>query len=198
MAAPGRTTGRAGRRQTTRRRGRWSTPLLGLVATVVLVAATGCGADTGGNDGGNAASQAGSAVAQDALSFEAQTLTGETLDAAQLAGTPVVLWFWAPWCTVCRAEAPEVAAIGAEFEDSVTFVGVPGLGKVEDMKDFVDATGTDGLTHAVDSDGSLWQRFGIISQPAFAFVSADGSVETFSGSLGADDLRQATEDLAAG
>ncbi len=196
MVAPRRTTGRVGRRQTTRRRGRWSPPLLGLVATVVLVAATGCGADTGGNGGGNAASQAGSAVAQDALSFEAQTLTGETLDAAQLAGTPVVLWFWAPWCTVCRAEAPEVAAIGAEFEDSVTFVGVPGLGSEADMQAFVQDTGTAGLEHAVDDDGSLWRRFEVVSQPAFAFVAADGSTEVFAGALGEQGLRERAESLA--
>lgn len=31
------------------------------------------------------------------LDFTATTLDGATLDAATLTGTPVVLWFWAPF-----------------------------------------------------------------------------------------------------
>jgi cytochrome oxidase Cu insertion factor (SCO1/SenC/PrrC family) len=45
---------------------------------------------------------AGSGTAQEAtaptpLDFTGATLDGTTFDAATLAGTPVVLWFWAPF-----------------------------------------------------------------------------------------------------
>ncbi len=181
-------------------RRRVSTGLLGFVIAALLLAATGCGngTDPGDTGAGAAPSAAGESSTVDALSFTAPTLTGATLDAARLSGSPVVLWFWAPWCTICRAEAPDVAAVAADYEGTVTFVGVPGLGQADDMRAFVDDTGTEGFEHAIDSDGSLWQRFGIVSQPAFAFVSADGAVRTFAGSLGADELRRATEELAAG
>ncbi|MGH8934231.1 MAG: hypothetical protein ACRDZO_27240 [Egibacteraceae bacterium] len=74
-------------------------------------------------------------------------------------------------------------AVAAEFDGRVTFVGVPGRGEVDAMRGFVADTGTGGFTHVVDDDGSRWQRFGIIAQPAFAFIDADGSVETFRGGL---------------
>jgi hypothetical protein len=42
--------------------------------------------------------------------------------------------------------------------------------------------------HAVDSTGDVWGSYDIITQPAFAFVSEDGSVDTFNGGLGEDAL----------
>jgi thiol-disulfide isomerase/thioredoxin len=115
-----------------------------------------------------------------------------------LAGEPVVLWFWAPWCTICRVEGPDVAAVAAELQGDVTFLGVPGRGAADDMRSFVDDTGTSGLQHLVDVDGSLWQRFRVVNQPSFAFVDPDGSVELFAGALGADELRARAAALSAG
>ncbi len=140
---------------------------------------------------------AGCAVpAQDrGAAFAGATVDGGSFDSATLAGTPAVLWFWAPWCTVCRAEAPDVAAVAAEYEGRVRFVGVPGLGPVDDMKRFVADTGTAGFTHVVDADGALWQRFGVVAQPAFAFVAADGTVTAHPGGLDGAGLRAAARDL---
>jgi thiol-disulfide isomerase/thioredoxin len=140
----------------------------------------------------------GPETAVTALGFRATTLEGSPFDAASLTGTPVVLWFWAPWCTICRAEAPDVAAAATEYAGRVTFLGVPGLGEVADMREFVADTGMGGITHVVDADGALWQRFGVVSQPAFVFVAADGTVHAFGGSLDPDSLRQTTDELLAG
>lgn len=90
-----------------------------------------------------------------------------------------------------------MAAVAAEHEGRVAFVGVPGRGEIGGMREFVTDTGTGALTHAVDADGAAWQRFGVASQPAFAFVAADGTVETFRGSLDPDALRAAADDLLA-
>ena len=32
------------------------------------------------------------------------------------------MWFWAPWCVVCRGEAPHVAAVQAANAAEVAFV----------------------------------------------------------------------------
>ncbi len=137
-------------------------------------------------------------AATSALDFTAPTIDGGRFDASTLSGTAVVLWFWAPWCTICRAEAPGVAAAAAEYDGRVMFLGVPGRGAVGEMREFVADTGTGGLTHVVDADGALWQRFGVVAQPAFAFVDTDGTVATFGGSLDPESLRQAADDLLAG
>jgi hypothetical protein len=91
-----------------------------------------------------------------------------------------------------------VAAVAAEYEGRVTFLGMPGRGAVEEMKEFVADTGTGRLTHLVDGDGALWQRFDVVAQPAFAFVGVDGQARTFAGSLDPDSLRQAADELLAG
>jgi len=166
---------------------------LSVVLTACSSATTPGQAAGGGSTG---AGQAGPAVTSgDALEFSGTTLDGESLDVSTLAGTPVVLWFWAPWCTICRAEAPDVAEVAAEFDGQVTVLGVPGRGEVDAMRAFVSETGTGAFTHVVDSDGSLWTRFGVVSQPSFVFVDGSGAETSFAGSLDADDLRAALSDL---
>lgn len=129
------------------------------------------------------------------LAFTAPDLSGEDFDAASLEGQPAVLWFWAPWCTVCRAEAPDVVAAAAAFDGEVEVIGVAGRGEVDEMVGFVDDTGTGGLRHLVDGDGSIWTSFEVVSQPAFAFVGAGGEIEVVSGALGEDGLTERMEAL---
>lgn len=132
------------------------------------------------------------------LAFSGPTVDGGELDAAEFAGTPVVLWFWAPWCAICRAEAPDVAAVAAEYAGRVEVIGVAGRGDVAAMREFVADTGTSDLRHVVDGGGDLWTRFGVISQPAFVFVSSAGTTESFAGSLGRERLRTVVDDLDRG
>ncbi|WP_160050419.1 redoxin domain-containing protein [Nocardiopsis sp. FR4] len=168
-------------------------------ASAALLALTACGSpDSGGDAGGGAASEgadsaAGGQRAASALDFQAQTLDGQEVTGSSLQGEPVVLWFWAPWCTVCRAEAGGVAEAAERHGDRVEFLGVAGRGEVEAMRAFVDETGTGQMRHLVDDDGSLWSGFGVASQPAFAFVRADGTHLTVSGTLTEDDLDEYVE-----
>lgn len=118
----------------------------------------------------------------------AVTLDGSPLDTAALAGRPTVLWFWAPWCTVCRAEAPDVSEVAAELGDQVNLIGVGGQGGNAEMIEFVEQTGTSGFTHVSDPNGTVWSEYEIFAQPAFAFITADGRVETYVGTLGAEGL----------
>ncbi|MGI8937096.1 MAG: redoxin domain-containing protein [Iamia sp.] len=167
--------------------------LVALAALAFLVAACGGSSDGGGSDAaGGATSADGGPPA-----FTAATLAGADLDSASFAGQPTVLWFWAPWCTICRAEASGVVEAAGELGDDVTLLGVAGRGEVPEMEDFVSDTGTDGLTHVVDEDGSIWSGYGVAAQPAFAFISADGEVETVVGAIPEDDLVKRMQALAS-
>lgn len=153
---------------------------------LLLVAACGSGAAT-------QTSQAGSAPVS---TLQATMLDGSEFDFASISGRPTVLWFWAPWCTICRVEAPEIAQVAAEFEGRVTFIGVPGRGKRAEMQQFVDAGGVSELQHVVDDDGKIWSQFGVLGQPAFAFINAAGEVQMVNGALTGDQLKTAALALA--
>ncbi len=133
-----------------------------------------------------------------ALGFSGTTLDGPALNASTLAGKPVVLWFWTPWCTTCRAEGPHVAEIAGEYRGRVTFLGVPGRGEVDAMRGFVADTGTGGFAHVADTSGELWTRFGVVSQPSFVFVDRSESAQRFVGHLDREQLRAAVDQLTAG
>ncbi len=121
-------------------------------------------------------------------------IDGESFDASVISGRPTVVWFWAPWCTVCRAEAPNVVEVMSRYDDRVTFIGVAGRGQAAEMRTFVADTETDGLEHLDDSSGAIWEEFGIFTQPSFAFITADGDYETVTGALGVDGLSDAIDE----
>lgn len=135
------------------------------------------------------------AVATDAL-VGASTVDGLAFDASTLAGKPTVVWFWAPWCLVCRGEAPDIVSTVTAFDDRVNFVGVAGLGESPEMREFVSETGTGGFVHLDDTNGEIWTAYGIYAQPAFAFITADGRlVQTYDGPLTAEDLTKVIDNL---
>lgn len=70
------------------------------VAAALVLVLTACAAPSGASGSAATAVQdSGSAApaVAGALGFAGTTLDGTTLNVATLAGTPVVLWFWAPF-----------------------------------------------------------------------------------------------------
>lgn len=126
--------------------------------------------------------------AADALWWSAETVDGGELVAADLAGGNAVLWLWAPWCTVCNREAPEVAQALADLPDDVTLVGVAGRDEVGPMQDFVAEHALGKMTHVVDADGAIWASYGISYQPAWVFIDAEGDATVAAGMLGYDGI----------
>ncbi|MGI8652993.1 MAG: redoxin domain-containing protein [Geodermatophilaceae bacterium] len=155
---------------------------------------TGCGTATG--DSGPASDGAGE-VSAEPLQFTAQTIGDESFEGSSLAAKDSVLWFWAPWCTECRREAPELAAVQAGVGDEVTFVGVAGLGEIPEMQAFVEDYELAAFPHLADVDGSIWSRFGISRQPAYAFIDDSGEVEVVRGVLGEQGLADRVAELTA-
>ena len=74
-------------------------------------------------------------------------------------------------------------------------MGLAGLDTVEAMQAFVDRHALADFPHLIDEEGDLWERFGIISQPAWVFVDDDGTARTVSGSLSEDGLREEIDRL---
>ncbi|MGH3860668.1 redoxin domain-containing protein [Actinokineospora sp.] len=143
-----------------------------------------------------ASSPAAAAAVPEKLQFTAMTVDGKDFRGDSLAGKPAVLWFWAPWCPKCQREAAGLAEVAKQHEGKVTFVGVAAQDRLEAMREFVEKRGVAGFTHLADTEAALWKRFGVTYQPAYAFISADGTIETETKQLSKDALAARVAGLA--
>ncbi|RIV38017.1 redoxin domain-containing protein [Micromonospora radicis] len=132
----------------------------------------------------------------DTLRFTGKTLDGAAFDAADLAGRPVVLWFWAPWCAACASQAWTVAEIAPGFRDTVPIIGVAGLGEQKAMAEFVTEFELGPVPQLDDRAGVLWRRFGVVEQSTFVIIDRDGKV-IHQGWLDGEDLTRRVTALAA-
>lgn len=125
----------------------------------------------------SAAASASAATVPAALAFRASTVDGTAFAGAELAGKKTVLWFWAPWCTVCARAAAGVKDAATALGPDVRVVGVAGLSTdAADMRRFVDRGGLQALTNLADTTGDLYARFGITQQDTFVLIGPDGTV----------------------
>ena len=130
----------------------------------------------------------------EALDFEASTVAGAGFSGATVAGKPVVLWFWAPWCAVCRGQAPEVTRLAEEYADEVSFIGVGSLDSGDAIAEFAEEFPA--VTHLSDPDGELWQRFDIAEQSSFVVLDAEGGEALRTGYADDDELADTVADVA--
>ena len=128
--------------------------------------------EDGGRDDPASGGEA-SAPVPEILDFQATTVGGDAFDGASVAGKPVVLWFWAPWCAVCQSQVPMVTGLADQYGDDLAVLGVGSLDSETAIADFADDAV--GVTHLSDPDGALWKRFGIAEQSSFVVLDADGA-----------------------
>jgi len=120
--------------------------------------------------------------AQAAPTFSYPRLGGGAPVRYPLTGTeahrPVVLSFFASWCSPCRTELPTVAQVARQAQrrhSPVVFVGIDGNDEAASGLAFARRSG---VTFAVgaDADSALAPRLGLDGYPDTVFVSASGQV----------------------
>jgi cytochrome c biogenesis protein CcmG, thiol:disulfide interchange protein DsbE len=102
-------------------------------------------------------------------------LDGSAVDLAALRGHPVVVNFWASWCTPCRNEFPMFKDKLAMFgpSDGLVVLGV----LYKDQEPLADAFLSDfGATwpSVNDPDGSLAASYRVVAPPQTYFIDKDG------------------------
>ncbi len=153
-------------------------PLAAAAAVLVLALAVVAALVSGsGSRGGS-----GEAVAFDrdtgVLDFRAETFTGDVVDSAELRGTPVVLNFYASWCTICDRELPDFQRVSDRLDGSVRVIGVnPQSNDTDDAQAAMIAR--NGVTYPTVRDPSdeLLRQFNTTGGlPTTVFVDALGVV----------------------
>lgn len=87
---------------------------------------------------------------------------------------PTLLWFWAPWCSVCNAEAANIQRLAAEHEDALAVVAIGGRDTIGAGREFRDRHGLDAPLMVFDESMAVWQAYGIPAQPAAVLLDRSG------------------------
>ena len=147
--------------------------LLGIVVAMVLVFVAAMSSKGRPTDGVLPADPAG---------YAAPTLSLPRLDGggqftlADLNGKPVVVNFWASWCTTCKAEAATLAAAEKKWRDKgVIFVGIDSEDTNAPAAAYEKQYGVEyaSVVDPTKSTSSAWRVTGF---PETFFVGADGRI----------------------
>ena len=99
-----------------------------------------------------------------------------TFDLAQLssAQTPTLLWFWAPWCEVCNAEAPAIQRLAETGRDELTVVAIGGRDDLANAPGFVARHRLRTPTLLFDESMAVWRAYRIPGQPGAVLLDRNG------------------------
>jgi cytochrome c biogenesis protein CcmG, thiol:disulfide interchange protein DsbE len=117
-------------------------------------------------------------VGKPAPDFELPGIDGGTVKLSDYRGKPVVLNFWASWCTPCREEFPLLRKTLAAHPGDFVLLGV-------DTKDPIRSDGRDFFAHeharwpsGFDPDSDVSAGYGVLGLPQTFFIDAQGIIRS--------------------
>ena len=138
------------------------------LATAALIAASALIAVVAGSCG----SGAGDDVQATDIEFE--LLDGGTATVGDYLDRPVVLNFFASWCTPCVTEMPALESIHQKRTD-IAFVGLAVNDTPTRAREIVADTGVT-YPAGIDPDSAIGNAYGILGMPTTLFIAPDGEV----------------------
>lgn len=128
-----------------------------------------------------------------------EDLSGGELSVASLAPSerPVLVWFWAPHCSVCNAEAKSVEAFAKRVQGELDVVGLGAQDDEQMARDFVAEHGLKTPRMLYDASFESWRALGINGQPAAVLFDRDGVArEAWFGAFPEDEVVDLARSLA--
>lgn len=107
--------------------------------------------------------------------FTLRTLDGKQLSLSSYRGHPVVLNFWASWCTSCKLEHPYLVQAWETYSPDVSFVGVVYEDSATNARSFMRQYGG-GWSDVLDPGGTTAINYGVSGVPETFFIDRGGIV----------------------
>lgn len=135
-----------------------------------------------------------------ARDFVATDVDGESVRLSDLRGTPLVINFWATWCTSCLAEMPDLKDVQAEFgAENLLVVAVNSGESVADAREFIDELDAESFLYAMDPSLAVTDAYGVLGLSTSVFVDAEGVIRaTYVGQLSKEQMREFAQAAIAG
>ncbi len=130
----------------------------------------------------------------EAPEFQLKSLDGKTFGLAALKGKPVLLDFWATWCTPCRRSMPVLDKIARELKN--TDLIVLGVNTGEDrevVETFLKKTPFE-YPAVLSGESGILESYQVTAYPTFILIGRDGTIVANDiGFRGEDQLRKMIE-----
>lgn len=112
-----------------------------------------------------------------ARDFEVSGLDGGRFRLSDLRGAPVVVNFWASWCTSCLAELPVLEEQRRAHEADGLVILALNVGEgTGDARGFIDDLRLEGLVVGMDPDLTVADAYGIRGLPHSLFIDSSGTI----------------------
>lgn len=108
--------------------------------------------------------------------FELTSITGDTVDLAELRGKPVIINFWATWCAPCKVEMPILQRLYSEYQPQGLRILAINLGEnataVREWQNDLDLS----YDLLLDTDQSTAALYYLRGQPSTYVISPNGII----------------------
>ena len=107
--------------------------------------------------------------------FELTAPNGSTVHLSDYLGHPVLINYWATWCSPCREELPLIQARYLRYSPALVVLAINAGEDTETVKNYI---GRSGLTFQVllDPEWKAESLFGIMAYPTSVFIDEKGII----------------------
>lgn len=100
------------------------------------------------------------------------SITGQTVNLQSLKGQPVLVYFWATWCPVCKLEQNSINSINKNHKIITVAIS---SGNASEVKAYLDKNNLN-FPVIVDEDNTIATRFGVRGTPTSFVINRNGEI----------------------